>query len=310
MLLSNYQALMENVFEMQGGYVLNFKSKKEFQSIVAETVDIDIMNDAGYHDQPSMAKKLRYFVGHEDDQKVSKLLLKLLELRTEWMARRTECDEEFMDRFPEAATKLKLELQRMQGVAQIYSTDNERFNADMLLANKVLLDLHEAIGQLLNNHSINYSKSENEINDYLRDLLIARGYHEAADQTRHGDSLNEKDAGMVDLLLRKNGKESVLIEALKLECINQKYISDHIVKATMNYNPLGTSTIILAYVKTENLINFWRRYVDYLRNYDFNMEIAKAFEELTAPNASAKEGYIVLKKNDYAFPVFFVVVKL
>lgn len=295
---------------MQSGYVLNFQSKVSFQSFVANSIGIDILNNEGYSAEPSMAKKLRYLIKHEDDQKVSKLLLELLELRADWVAKRTEYDEEFIDQFSESATKLKLELQQMQGIAQIYPTNEDRFDSDMVLAKEVLSDLHAAIGQLLTNHSINFSKSENEINDYLRDLLIARKYYEAKDQTRHGDSLTEKDAGLVDVLLCKDGKETVLIEALKLDCINQEYVSHHIAKATSNYNPLGTPTIILAYVKTADFVSFWNKYIAYIKNYDFNMEIAKKFEEVTAPNASTKEGYVVLKKNDYAFPTFFIAVEL
>lgn len=61
------------------------------------------------------------------------------------------------------------------------------------------------------NHTYSGNSTENSINDYLRDQLIAMGHNETRDQTRHGSSTSGLDAGEVDILVGKDGKEVALI---------------------------------------------------------------------------------------------------
>lgn len=64
------------------------------------------------------------------------------------------------------------------------------------------------------NNSFNASSSENSINDYFRGMLTFKGYNEVKDQTRHGTSINQKDAGEVDIFegLKLDIAASVLVK--------------------------------------------------------------------------------------------------
>ena len=59
-------------------------------------------------------------------------------------------------------------------------------------------------------------------------MLSNSGYFQVMDQTRHGISSNERDAGEVDLLLKKNVWEAAIFEGLKLDSVNSQYIKNHI----------------------------------------------------------------------------------
>ena len=110
-----------------------------------------------------------------------------------------------------------------------------------------------------------------------------RGYDEAKDQTRHGVSKNGKDAGEVDILLTKEGKEIAIYEGLNLGYVRTAYIDEHIDKAITNYNALGTATFIVAYVSSRDFETFWERYVNHLQSYEFPIHIEKGLHILPYP---------------------------
>lgn len=87
-------------------------------------------------------------------------------------------------------------------------SNESRLNADIEPANIVLADLIQIGERVCLNYLFNASSSENSINDYFRDMLFAKGYKEVKDQTRHGISVNGKDAAEVDILLTKDEKNS------------------------------------------------------------------------------------------------------
>jgi hypothetical protein len=73
------KARLERLFDMKGGYVLNF-SNAAFGGFVAESVDIDIYSEEYGESRMSKANKLRRFWRIEDDLKVGKLLEEMVEL--------------------------------------------------------------------------------------------------------------------------------------------------------------------------------------------------------------------------------------
>lgn len=190
------------------------------------------------------------------------------------------------------------------------STNDERLNADIETANNVLNDLIQIGERVCLNCSINDSSSENTINDYFRDMLSSKGYDEVKDQTRHGLSKNGKDAGEVDILLTKEGREIAIYEGLKLDCVLSTYIDEHISKAIVNYNALGTATFIVAYVNTANFESFWDKYYKHINLYDFPLQIKKGFCQLTYPNAATRAASLILSRDGFDFPVYFVAFKI
>lgn len=192
----------------------------------------------------------------------------------------------------------------------IPETNEDRLNGDIESAKVVLGDLIQIGERVCLNYSFNEKSSENSINDYFRDMLFAKGYKEVKDQTRHGISVSGKDAAEVDILLAKDGKEIAIYEGLKLDSVNQSYIAIHIDKAIVNYNALGTATFIVSYVNTANYKAFWNRFSSYIEKYDFPLEVRRGYEEMTYPNASTRVASMVLSRDGYDFPVYFITFKV
>lgn len=190
------------------------------------------------------------------------------------------------------------------------ATNDERFHVDVESARAVLIDIIEIGNQLCLNSLFNYERSEDNINDYVRDMLVNRGYKEIRDQTRHGLSASGKSAGEVDLLISKAGKEAALIEGLKLSGVNRRYVDLHIKKAIGNYNVLGSATFLLAYVCVDDYESFWMDYLEYLESYDFGLEIKRPLTRGVDPSAATRTASVVLSKDGFDFPVYFVTFRL
>lgn len=192
-------------------------------------------------------------------------------------------------------------------------TDDERLRKDIEVAESILVDVINIANQLCSNALYNIGSQENSLNDYLRDMLISKGYSELKDQTRHGLSQSGRNAGEVDILIAKNGQEKALIEGLKLGSVDTDYIDEHIEKAIGNYNPLGVATFVIVYVNTNNFSEFWKKYYKYISDYHFAETSATnstELEERTQTSATIKTAYKVISKDGYKIPLYFVAIKL
>lgn len=138
-----------------------------------------------------------------------------------------------------------------------FTSDQDRFVDDVRNAQVIKEEIVRIGENLSKNILYTDDISEDSINDFFRDFLERLDCFEVKDQTRHGLSSNGSAAGEVDILLQKDGREAAIIEGLKLSCVNTSYIGEHIRKATINYNPLGTPVFILAYVSTNDFEKFW-----------------------------------------------------
>lgn len=195
-------------------------------------------------------------------------------------------------------------------VVGLPETNQDRLYADIETAKVVLNDLIQIGERACLSYSLNKDSAENSINDYFRDMLFMKGYNEVKDQTRHGISVSGKDAAEVDILLTKEGKEIAIFEGLKLDSINKSYIATHIDKAIINYNALGTATFVVSYVNVEDYEAFWERFSSYIENYNFSLEVKRAYEEKSYPNASTRVADIILSRDGYDFPVYFMTFKI
>jgi hypothetical protein len=191
-----------------------------------------------------------------------------------------------------------------------YKNDKERLMADLASSQSVLKDLIEISNELCNNAGYNQHTPENQTNDFYRSMLRMKGYVQVNDQTRHGVSSSGKGAGSVDLLLRKNDKEIAIIEALKLECLNRSYIDEHIQKAIINYNALGTPTFLLVYMDASDFNSLWNRFYEYIQDYDFGLEVIQKVSIQVTPNAALRLSDCVLSRDGYEFPVKFLAVNM
>lgn len=189
--------------------------------------------------------------------------------------------------------------------SSFFKTDKERFSTDLKSAEKIYEVLIEVGTKLCLNKTYNGNSSENSINDFVRDILSSMEY-EVKDQSRHGVSTNGLEAGEVDILLTKNGNEIAIYEGMKLNSVNTTYISTHIDKAIKNYNPLGTATYIIAYVDAINYNDFWERYFNYLSTYKYPLPIKTLITKKTTPNAAIKAAFMVVSRDEFDFPVYFM----
>lgn len=303
------KAIMEKLFDMETGYVLNLNNN-QFGAVIAECANIDVYSDRKYVTESSKAKKLRKFWNTENNSLVGKVILELISIREDIMKRRINNDGEYIDNYADEAIRIKRIANEMANGIQMFSSDEERFEADLITANSVLQDLIRVGERVCTNATYNSLSRENEINDYFRDMLGMSGYNEAKDQSRHGISTSGKTAGEVDLLLTKNGKEIAIFEGLKLKSVCEKTINDHIDKSINNYNALGTATFIVAYVTAANYGDFWRKYYNYISTYPYNIVVKRKMTELVSANASTKVAQIILSKDGFDFPVYFICLKI
>ncbi|MBQ6617537.1 MAG: hypothetical protein IJH67_14355 [Thermoguttaceae bacterium] len=298
--------LMEKLFEMNGGYVLNLNNR-QFGELIEEYSNIDVYSDPKYTSEPSKAKKLRKFWNNESDSIVGRVILELLRIREDIIKTQSKDDCNFTDDLADEAKRIEKIANAMVGNAEDnFPTEAERFEADLSTASSVLKDLIKIGERLCINAAYNENTDEDAINDYLRDMLCSKGYDETKDQTRHGISYNGNNAGEVDILITKEGDEIALIEGLKLNSVDKAYINQHIDKAINNYNALGTATFIVAYVSAADYGVFWEKYFEYISNYQYNMTVKRAMEQITAPNASIRIAQIIISKDGYDFPVYFI----
>lgn len=190
------------------------------------------------------------------------------------------------------------------------SSDLARLDSSISDANEVLDKILLWGRKTCSNKTFASNLDENGFNDSLRDSLSLSEKWEVMDQTRHGLSPNGKDAGSVDLLASKSNKEVALIEGLKLSSVNKGYIDSHIKKAVGPYNPLGTPVFLLCYVSVEDFGSFWSKCFEYLDGYDFPLDVKSSLIERPRVNASTRVANMMLSRDGYDFPFYFIAFKL
>lgn len=157
-------------------------------------------------------------------------------------------------------------------------------------------------------HTLKDAK-ENDINDKIRDLLNAKIYT-AKDQTRQGTSSGGKDAGNLDILIEINKQPIALVEALKIDSVEEKYISDHIDKI-FGYDTKGYRTnYLIAYVKSSNFAAFAERYKEFVKNHNYklNMISCEVDQKKQFPELRVIE--VVLNRNGINTKLIHVLVHM
>lgn len=150
-----------------------------------------------------------------------------------------------------------------------------------------------------------YGKTENEINDGMRDILNM--VYIVKDQTRHGESEVGEDAGEVDFLILEKDCPVAIMEALKLRSMNTAYLKRHIEKAVLSYDPVGYPNIfVLIYCSAADFHAFWIKCTHYLKEYEFPFPISEDILEIPLPYAETKLAILVLNRNGNPVIVHFI----
>ncbi|MDE5778502.1 MAG: hypothetical protein K2I10_08395, partial [Lachnospiraceae bacterium] len=122
-------------------------------------------------------------------------------------------------------------------------------------------------------------KSEDERNDYIRDILWTLKY-QLRDQTRQGTSQGGKGSGEIDILIFNNNKPYSLFEALNLDSLNTSYLNIHIDKI-FKYDPLGYAyNFLVSYVKVKDFDMFWKKYLNHIKNYKYPYSLKKVEDSI------------------------------
>ncbi|EGI5444991.1 hypothetical protein F9651_15265 [Listeria monocytogenes] len=121
--------------------------------------------------------------------------------------------------------------------------------------------------------------TEDERNDFIRDLLVARGYF-VNDQTRQGTSKEGKASGEVDILIQEKNIPYAIVEALNLSSLNSNYLDSHIDKI-YKYDTLGYDcNFIVSYVSIKDFNEFWNKYKAYIQEHNYPYELCEYDESI------------------------------
>lgn len=157
-------------------------------------------------------------------------------------------------------------------------------NSDKSLMNEIMRELLSACVKLQAN-AIYYSASEDQRNDYIRDILETAGY-DVKDQTRRGLSPSGKAAGEVDILIKNKNFPVTIIEALNLTSLNTSYLDYHIDKI-YGYDTAGNAfNTILSYVNVSDFVVFCNKYVEHIKEYKYPFEIISVEENVSIGKVS------------------------
>lgn len=157
-------------------------------------------------------------------------------------------------------------------------------DTDLCKMKEVLREVLAASVKLQAN-SLYYGATEDQRNDYIRDILEAAGY-DVKDQTRRGLSPNGKAAGEVDILIRDKDFPVTIIEALNLKTLNTAYLDKHIDKI-YDYDTAGNKfNIILLYVTVVDFVSFCEKYFQHIERYSYPFEMISINENIVIDNIS------------------------
>lgn len=151
--------------------------------------------------------------------------------------------------------------------------------------------------------------SENSINDYIRDLLSASNY-DVRDQTRQGTSSVGKQAGQIDILIRKDKLPFSVIESLKLSSLDKAYIAKHIDKI-YKYDTFDNKfNYIISYVQVKNFSTFWSNYLEYVKDYQYPYALSGIHEYKDNQNSELRYLCIELIREEVKTRLYHIVVHI
>ena len=148
----------------------------------------------------------------------------------------------------------------------------------------------------IQNNKLFYGRSENEINDGIRDILGM--IYDVKDQTRRGESASGRSTGELDFLIYEKDTPIAIMEALKLDCMDKQYLSAHIEKVLYSYDPVGyPNAFILIYATMDDFSSFWEKCFAFMKDYDYAFPVAEPLCPMSLPYAETKNAVIVLERN-------------
>ena len=159
------------------------------------------------------------------------------------------------------------------------------------------------------NNRLYWGKTENEINDGIRDNLGM--VYDVKDQTRRGESTTGSASGELDFLVYQNGTPIAIMEALKLDNLKKSYLTSHIEKVLYSYDPVGYQNVfLLVYVTAKEFKHFWDKFLAFISQYDYRFPALEPLREMNLPYAEVKHAIIVLNRNGMPVTINYYAIHL
>lgn len=185
-----------------------------------------------------------------------------------------------------------------------------RIAEEELVQEERYIALHEDVKNALlsiQKNSQYWGLDENCLNDVVCGLLGMK--YRVNDQSRQGQSLSGKSAGEVDFLVWNENEPMAIMEALVLDSLKKEYISDHINKLLVNYDPQGYPlACLIMYVTRKNFGDFWEEFSKYISEYKFPYPVYGDFVEGDSVFSESRNAHMVLlRSNRYVlFSIFAI----
>lgn len=148
----------------------------------------------------------------------------------------------------------------------------------------------------LQSNSLYKDVTEDQRNDFIRDLLETGGY-QVKDQTRRGISNSGKASGEVDIFIHENGFPVTIIEALNLRSLDKTYLDNHIDKI-YKYDTLGNRfNVVLSYVMVKDFGDFWIKYCEHVKLHNYPHRFIGADESVDTEYDYSDIRFMITKHN-------------
>lgn len=130
--------------------------------------------------------------------------------------------------------------------------------------------------------------SEDERNDYIRDMLDREEEYLIKDQTRRGLSASGAASGEIDILVEKENYPFTVIEALILKNLNKGYLGKHLDKI-YSYDTTGDLfNVCLVYAECKEFASFWERYCDFVKQHEYPYPLISSDETIDQKYAGSE----------------------
>ena len=172
----------------------------------------------------------------------------------------------------------KRELARINRFTNLHSKTSAEEYEEMIF---------DSCRSLLENSLYSGNSKEDVINDYIRDVLRAKG-NTVLDQSRQGRSLSEKDAPRIDLKVQCCDYEPAIIESIRVKSLETDNLRKHIKKLMLNYDPVGVfSHFLLVFFHGKHFGDFTSKIIHWLKSFKINeIVFGKISEERRSVNIS------------------------
>lgn len=145
---------------------------------------------------------------------------------------------------------------------------------------KKFIDILYQICVKLQGNSKYIDASEDERNDYIRDMLDREEEYVIKDQTRRGLSASGVSSGEIDILVEMDNYPFTVIEALNLNSLNKDYLGKHLDKI-YTYDTTGDYfNVCLVYAECKEFASFWEKYCDFVKRYKYPYPLVTSDESI------------------------------